>query len=407
LNELLRRFSQADGSELLPETDPNDAINPMDLVAILDESKGMSKETLRQMRERTDLSPSEQQELAYEMRRLELAHIRFIVKEVADRSYMRTDVSGTDFSPRVKEAFFSIYDAFEQSVRISPRDREFGEYKVYFKDLEPARRLMAVRDALFHDYSCSPQAEVATALLERGILEAIEHGREMLRSDPDADVLTMRRLLEVTDESALAYLPGRYREWFLDYQKSMGGCLEQFISPVIAYSRGALTDRGREYVLGSSDTGEIKSSQFMDDLKRLAGEHIPALQGHLDDLMLVATCDYSKKMSVRRMTMDGEFVSSQLKRSLPDDRRYLIVSVPSDGSAGVTPEGVEALQSLAVDLLHRPEFIKPSHAPMTHRIFGKLDAPLYFDTAASSVERTAQKDAASHAATGPNEAHSS
>lgn len=381
LHDIICHFSRADGSLLPDDATREVGINPLHLVAILDDSPTLSNSELRQLMERDDLSPVEQQTLSYELMRKQFSHIRFIVKEVADRAYLRTDVVGTDFSPKVRDAFFSIYDAFEQSVRIEPTANkdEFGARRVYFEDLAPARRLLAARDALYHEYSCNIRTMVAGVWLSRALQDAIDTGSHELKTNPAADVLTAERLQQLGETEILSrFVHGRYRDWFYENPQQIGGCLEHIIAPVIAYPVGALTQAGQEYVFNSAEVGDINESQFMKDLRTRALAAFPAMKAHIDDLLMLATEDYSKKMALD-YTKSGQTLSGTLKRNLPDDRRYFLASVPSDGSSGITADQLPQLELIALELLHRPDFIKAGYAPMTHAIFHPIDKSLYVD----------------------------
>lgn len=389
LHDIICHFSRADGSLLPDDATREEGINPLHLVAILDDSPTLSKSELRQLMERSDLSPAEQETLSYELMRKQYAHIRFVVKEVADRAYLRTDVVGTDFSPQVRDAFFSVYDAFEQSVRIEPavNKDEFGARRVYFEDLAPARRLLAARDALYHEYSCNIRTMVAGVWLSRALQDAIDTGSHELKKNPAADVLTAERLQQLGETEILSrFVHGRYRDWFYENPQQIGGCLEHIIAPVIAYPVGALTQAGQEYVLNSAE-GDINQSQFMKDLRARAIAAFPAMKSHIDDLLMLATEDYSKKMALD-YSKSGQTLSGTLKRHLPDDRRYFLASIPSDGSSGITADQLPQLEIIALELLNKPDFIKAGYAPMTHTIFHPIDKSLYVDAVVPNSKTT-------------------
>ncbi len=297
--------------------------------------------------------------IRHEIRRFELGHIRFLVKEVADRAYVRTDIMSTEFRSALKDNCLRAFAEFERSFAIAPEPDSFGRRQVYFLSELPLTKVLHWRKHLFQEYSASLATKAVTRWMIRAIDSAIVDGS-----------LTPAELKIAKEGDVVAKLSDRYRPMFEGSWRGTGARIDDFIEPLWGFSFSAIKPEKRNAIVGEANSC-MNSTPFAAALKfGLAQRGFSA--DELNGLEMIRTENFGKVYDGEDKTGIIVYGGRRMHcdTSLSPADRFLALTADRE----IGKEKIEQARRFSMELLGY--FLESNAVPLENP-FGRRDQSLY------------------------------
>lgn len=307
---------------------------------------------------RFKISPKEISDILREDGSKQNAHLRFIVKECADRiAYLKLDSRNSGLSTEVKEWIDYVADRFERGLVLTQRLDGLGY--VATNDKESLRLLLSARRIIFENEAQHPAAITVNHILIHAVSKAVEGGA-FLGSDGKFDVAAFAKL---TDKDVIPVL----RNFAPEAYRWLQGGIERNVTPAMAFRLSDMTAEGRRFV---------QSEGFQKSIRELLADLLPK-----DYEACFACTTLADDKSVRMLgfrkesgAKPGTPIMLTCDSPMPETRRFAFVVLANDMGEAAQDEA-----AARIHLMMRP-YLKKSAEPLTDLIFSDLAPRLYSGT---------------------------
>lgn len=314
---------------------------------------------------RFKISPKEISDILSDHGSKQNAHLRFIVKECADRiAYLKLDSRNSGLTAEVKGWIDQAADRFERSLSLITRPD--GSKYVATQDKESLKLLLTARRIIFENEAQHPASIVVNQILIHAATRAVEGGA-FVGSDGKFDVSGFAKL---TDKEVLPIL----RHFAAEAHSWLEKGIERAVTPVMAFRISDLTAEGKKFV--QSDAFQKMVRAELSDILPKDFESCFACTTLADDKS-VRMLGFRKEAGAKPTGS----VMLTCASPMPESRRFAFVVIANDAGESAQDESARRLHQLM-----RP-YLKKNAEPLTDLIFSDLAPKLYRGTPLSRSMR--------------------